>query len=59
MPTWRQYKQWLASSGLKFTTQPLGLMRFANFMHTINMIGKMPSSWKDLVLPPIYAQKGS
>ena len=59
IPTWRQYKQWLASSGLTFTLRPLGLMRFANFMHTINMIGKMPSSWKDLVLPPVYAQKGS
>lgn len=59
VPTWRQYKQWLASSGLKFTMRPLGLMRFANFMHTINMIGKMPSSWKDLVLPPVYSQKGS
>ena len=59
IPTWRQYKQWLASSGLTFTLRPLGLMRFANFMHTINMIGKMPSSWKDLVLPPVYVQKGS
>jgi NitT/TauT family transport system substrate-binding protein len=59
VPTWRQYKQWIASSGLKFTTRPLGLMRYANFMHTISMIGKMPSSWKDLVLPPVYGQKGS
>jgi len=59
IPTWRQYKQWLASSGLTFTLRPLGLMRFANFMHTINMIGKMPSSWKDLVLPPVYSQRGS
>jgi len=59
IPTWRQYKQWLASSGLTFTLRPLGLMRFANFMLKINMIGKMPSTWKDLVLPPVDTQKGS
>ncbi len=59
MPTWRQYKQWIASSGLKFTTQPLGLMRFANFMNKIGMISKMPAAWTDLVLPPVFGTKGS
>ncbi|MES1247187.1 MAG: ABC transporter substrate-binding protein [Actinomycetota bacterium] len=58
-PTWRQYKQWLAASGLKFTTQPDGLMRFASFMNRIGMVSKVPSSWKDLVLPPVYGTKGS
>jgi NitT/TauT family transport system substrate-binding protein len=58
-PTWRQYKQWLGAAGMKFTTQPLGLMRFATFMNRIGMIGKMPSSWKDLVFPPLYGTKGS
>ncbi len=59
IPTWRQYKQWIASSGLKFTTQPLGLMRFANFMNKIGMINKMPAAWTDLVLPPVFGTKGS
>jgi NitT/TauT family transport system substrate-binding protein len=59
IPTWRQYKQWLASSGLKFTTRPLGLMRFANFMNKIGMINKMPAAWTDLVLPPVFGTKGS
>ena len=59
IPTWRQYKQWIASSGLKFTTQPLGLMRFANFMNKIGMINKMPAAWTDLVLPPVDGTKGS
>ncbi len=58
-PSWRQYKQWLGASGLKFTTQPLGLMRFATFMNRIGMIAKMPSNWKDLVFPPVYDTKGS
>ncbi len=59
VPTWRQYKQWLGASGLTFTTRPLGLMRYANFMNKISMIKKMPSSWRDLVFPPVYPTKGS
>jgi len=59
IPTWRQYKQWLAASGLRFTPRPLGLMRFANFMTKIGMVGKMPAAWTDLVLPPVYGTKGS
>jgi NitT/TauT family transport system substrate-binding protein len=58
-PTWRQYKQWLAASGLTFTTRPLGMMRFANFMNKIGLINKMPASWQDLVFPPVYGTKGS
>ena len=58
-PTWRQFKQWLASSGLTFTTRPLGLMRYATFMGRIGMIAKQPDSWKTLVFPPVYPTKGS
>jgi|SRR5581483_6919061 len=58
-PTWRQYKQWLAHSGLTFTTRPLGLMRYATFMNKVGMIGKVPASWKTLVFPPVYPTKGS
>ena len=59
IPSWRQYKQWLAASGLTFTTRPLGMMRFANFMNKIGLIKKMPASWQDLVFPPVYGTKGS
>ena len=58
-PSWRQFKQWLGSPSITFTTRPLGLMRFAHFMYTIGAISKMPSSWKDLVFPPVYPTKGS
>jgi NitT/TauT family transport system substrate-binding protein len=58
-PTWRQYKQWLAASGLKFTTRPLGLIRFATFMAKIGMVAKAPARWTELVLPPVYGTKGS
>jgi NitT/TauT family transport system substrate-binding protein len=59
VPTWRQFKQWLGDPGITFTTRPLGLMRFASFMNKIGMINKMPSSWKDLVFPPVYPTNGS
>ena len=58
-PSWRQYKQWLAASGLTYTTRPLGMMRFANFMNKIGLINKMPVSWRDLVFPPVYGTNGS
>ena len=58
-PTWRQFKQWIANPGMTYTTRPLGLVRFANFMFKIGAIEKMPSSWKDLVYPPVYGTKGS
>jgi ABC-type nitrate/sulfonate/bicarbonate transport system substrate-binding protein len=59
VPTWRQFKQWLGDPGITFTTRPLGLMRFSYFMSKIGMINKLPSSWKDLVFPPVYPTKGS
>jgi NitT/TauT family transport system substrate-binding protein len=58
-PTWRQFKQWLASPALTWTTRPRGLMRFANFMSRTNQLPKMPSSWQDLVFPTILGTKGS
>lgn len=58
-PTWRQFKQWIADPGLTYTTRPLGLVRFASFMNRIGAISKMPSSWKELVFPPVYGTKGS
>ena len=58
-PSWRQFKQWFAASGLKFTTQPAGLMKFAVAMKEFGMISKLPGSWKSLVFPPVYGTKGS
>ncbi|HSP73172.1 MAG TPA: ABC transporter substrate-binding protein [Gaiellaceae bacterium] len=58
-PSWRQFKQWMGSPSITYTTRPLGLVRFAHFMNTIGAINKMPASWKDLVFPPVYPTKGS
>ena len=58
-PTWRQFKQWIGNPALTYTTRPRGLMRFATFMNRIGAISKLPSSWKELVFPPVYGTKGS
>ena len=58
-PTNRQFKQWIVNPALKYTTRPRGLVRFAAFMNRIGVINRMPSSWRDLVFPPVYPTKGS
>ena len=59
-PTWRQFKQWIGNPAITYTTRPRGLMRTANFMaRTDQLPGRMPSSWRDLVFPPVYPTKGS
>ena len=55
-----QFKRWiLRKTSLKYTTRPRGLMRTAGFMSRIGLLGKVPSSWRDLVFPPVYPTKGS
>ena len=59
-PTWRQFKQWIGNPAITYTTRPRGLMRTANFMaRTDQLPGRMPSSWRDLVFPPVYPTNGS
>jgi NitT/TauT family transport system substrate-binding protein len=58
-PTWRQFKQWLIDTASTWTTRPLGLMRFANFMIRTQQLTKMPNSWRDLVFPTAQGEKGS
>jgi len=65
-PTWRQFKQWLTAKdpttkrpALTWTTRPLGLMRTAAFMSKTAQLSKAPSSWRDLVFPPVYPTRGS
>lgn len=59
-PTWRQFKQWIGNPAITYTTRPRGLMRTANFMsRTDQLPGRVPSSWRDLVFPPVYPTRGS
>jgi NitT/TauT family transport system substrate-binding protein len=65
-PTWRQFKQWLTAKdpttkrpALTWTTRPLGLMRTAAFMNKTAQLSKAPTSWRELVFPPVYPTRGS
>ena len=42
-----------------FTTAPLNIMRYANFMAKIGMIKVKPDSWKDLFFPNVHGLAGS
>jgi NitT/TauT family transport system substrate-binding protein len=42
-----------------FTTTPLNIMRYANFMAKTGMIKVKPDSWKDLFFPNVHILAGS
>lgn len=42
-----------------WTTAPQQTMTFANFMHKVGTMKRVPSSWKDLYMPESYELKGS
>jgi NitT/TauT family transport system substrate-binding protein len=58
-PSAATFKRWLTNKAMSFSTRPRGLLRFSTFMNKIALINKTPSSWKDLVFPPVYPTKGS
>jgi NitT/TauT family transport system substrate-binding protein len=42
-----------------FTTTPLGVMKYAEFMNKVGSIKEKPASWKDLFFPEIHDKQGS
>ena len=42
-----------------YTTTPINVMAFVEFMHRVGRIKKKPASWKDLFFPPAHALAGS
>jgi len=59
-PSARQFKQWIGNPAITYTTRPRGLMRTATFMaRTGQLPGRVPSSWRDLVFPPVHPTNGS
>ena len=42
-----------------YTTTPINVMAFVEFMHSVGRIKKKPASWKDLFFPPAHALAGS
>jgi NitT/TauT family transport system substrate-binding protein len=44
---------------IDYTTTPIGIMKFLDFMHLAGTIKKKPASWKDLFFESAYAMPGS
>jgi NitT/TauT family transport system substrate-binding protein len=58
-PTAAQFKKWMTDKAIFYSTRPRGLMRFAGFMNKNGLLTKHPTDWKQLVFPPVHAEKGS
>jgi len=49
----------LKDPGVKFTTTPENIVKYADFMHYTGSIQKHPASWRDLFFPEIQDAPGS
>ena len=49
----------MKAEGVRFTTVPNGLMKYAEFMKRTGVTEKQPSSWKELVFDNIQGEAGS
>jgi NitT/TauT family transport system substrate-binding protein len=44
---------------VRFTTTPENVMKYAEFMHGVDLIKTLPGSWKDLFFPETHSASGS
>lgn len=49
----------VADPDVEYTTTPINIMKFVEFMHLAGTIKKKPESWKDLFFPTAYNLSGS
>jgi NitT/TauT family transport system substrate-binding protein len=42
-----------------YTTTPINVMKFVEFMNLAGTVKKKPASWKDLFFPTAHAMPGS
>jgi NitT/TauT family transport system substrate-binding protein len=42
-----------------WTTTPQQTMTFANFMHKVGTMKRLPASWKDMYMPECHELKGA
>ena len=49
----------VADPDVDYTTTPVNVMKFVEFMHSVGRIKKQPGSWKDLFFPEAYDLNGS
>jgi NitT/TauT family transport system substrate-binding protein len=43
----------------RFSTTPVGMLRFATFQHAVGTLKAEPTSWKDLFFPELHDRPGS
>ncbi|MQB00152.1 MAG: hypothetical protein GEU78_07725 [Actinobacteria bacterium] len=58
-PAAKQWKSFLQEEGVRFTTTPKGLMKFAQFMKKVGFVEEPPGSWRDLVFDNLKGLQGS
>ena len=46
-----QFQDWMTHQGITYDTTPHGFMKYAQFMHAIGLLSKMPGSMQDIELP--------
>lgn len=49
----------LSDPQVKYTTMPKNVSRYTEFMHRMNIIKKMPASWKDMFFPEVFSLTGT
>ncbi|HJV82375.1 ABC transporter substrate-binding protein [Noviherbaspirillum sp.] len=49
----------IADKNLTFTTTPLNIKKYADFMYDVGSIKNKPDSWKDVFFPEVHDLKGS
>lgn len=49
----------VADPDVDYTSTPVNVMKFVDFMYSVHRIKKKPASWKDLFFPEAYGLNGS
>lgn len=50
---------YLSKQPVSYTTTPLNITKYSDFMYQIGTLKNRPGSWKDLFFPNVHAKKGS
>ena len=54
-----EMEKMVADPDVDYTTTPINVMKFVEFMNLAGTVKKKPASWKDLFFPTAYAMPGS
>ncbi|HLW58675.1 MAG TPA: ABC transporter substrate-binding protein [bacterium] len=53
-PTAAQFLAWITHQGVAYTTAPHGFLKYAQFMHEIGLLSKVPTSMCEIELAPLH-----